>query len=131
MAFGDSYFTGSEFVGWSETFGPTALKARATRSTSWDKTDRATSRHHALTDGQHVTQVNDTSITELPTPAAAILLEGGIDDALVDAPTAAVQINATCMRRLRDRYPFAALAVLGCLPTRPVGCSATALRSTQ
>ncbi len=119
LAFGDSYFVGSEHVTQAQTFGRIALN---------DLGYSVAIRGHGATgyvtgsriDGwpNYVSQIVDNSISDLPDePIKVILLEGGINDALVDVRPSLVQINAAwVMKALRATYPFATAVVLGVTP---------------
>lgn len=119
LAFGDSYFTGSDGVSRTQTFGRVALDELGYTV--------ALSGHGGTgyvvgsrVDGwpNYVTQISDTSLGELPEPPISVLLlEGGVNDALSNVPADLIRTNATwVMTTLRDRYPLAKHVVLGVPP---------------
>ncbi|MCX6469621.1 MAG: SGNH/GDSL hydrolase family protein [Corynebacteriales bacterium] len=119
LAFGDSYFTGSDGVRRSQTFGRIALNRlgyTVTQSGHGGTGYVVGSR----VDGwpNYVSQISDTSLQELPEPPmSALLLEGGVNDALSDVTADLVRTNAAwVMTTLRDRYPLAKHIVLGVPP---------------
>ncbi|MBJ7289755.1 SGNH/GDSL hydrolase family protein [Williamsia sp.] len=119
LAFGDSYFTGSQDVTQAQTFGRLALNSLgySVAIRGHGATGYVTGSH---IDGwpNYVSQVSDDSLSNLPTEAIkVIVLEGGINDAIVDVDPRLVQLNANwVMRTLRARYPDAVPVALGVTP---------------
>ncbi|WP_328858769.1 SGNH/GDSL hydrolase family protein [Williamsia herbipolensis] len=121
LAFGDSYFTGSDGVRRSQTFGRIALNGlgyTVTQSGHGGTGYVVESR----VDGwpNFVSQLSDSALGELPVPPiSVVLLEGGVNDALSNVPAALIRTNAAwVMASLRDRYPLAKHVVLGVPPDR-------------
>ncbi|MGU3293299.1 SGNH/GDSL hydrolase family protein [Williamsia sp. M5A3_1d] len=119
LAFGDSYFTGSEGVNRSQTFGRIALNElgySVTQSGHGGTGYVVGSR----VDGwpNYVTQISDPALDGLPEPPISVLLlEGGVNDALSAVSADLIRTNATwVMTTLRDRYPLAKHIVLGVPP---------------
>ncbi|WP_045823891.1 SGNH/GDSL hydrolase family protein [Williamsia herbipolensis] len=121
LAFGDSYFTGSDGVTRSQTFGRIALNGlgyTVTQSGHGGTGYVVESRVDGWPD--FVSQVSDSALGELPVPPiSVVLLEGGVNDALSNVPAALIRTNAAwVMASLRDRYPLAKHVVLGVPPDR-------------
>lgn len=119
LAFGDSYFTGSDGVSRSQTFGRLALNEIGY---SVDLFGHGGTGYvvGSRVDGwpNYVSQISDPALGELPDPPMSVLLlEGGVNDALSDVSADLVRTNATwVMTTLRDRFPLAMHIVLGVPP---------------